>query len=199
MGNYEPVRYERTCEYCGGKFVAHDVRKRYCSKICNYTAYNAKRYKNAYTKVEPTEKECIVCGKKFQTRRLTTKTCSPQCARVYHNNRWKRTRSKEKTKHICIACGAEYETSDDRRKTCGAEKCVKKAKYEREKKRLKMRPRAVKTESKKCVICGWVDKNNDVPLFCPQCKAIMIQPEPHRFIIQKRSQHGGKEEMEVGK
>jgi predicted Zn-ribbon and HTH transcriptional regulator len=52
---------------------------------------------------------------------------------------------------------------------------------------------------KKCVMCGWVDKNNDVPLFCPQCKAIMIQPEPHRFIIQKRSQHGGKEEMEACK
>lgn len=80
-GYYTPVHYDRTCQYCGKEFEAHDKRKVYCSKKCRDIALRIKKGIRCNPNTEPFHKTCAVCGKPFDTYREATITCSSGCSK----------------------------------------------------------------------------------------------------------------------
>lgn len=86
--NYTPVRYEKTCAYCGELFVAHNARRVYCSKKCKDIAIRIKKGIKCNPNTEPYHKTCVVCGKPFDSYRKASVTCSTECS-LTHGNRSK--------------------------------------------------------------------------------------------------------------
>lgn len=88
---YVRVQYERTCEYCGKQFIAHDRRKMFCSRRCKDIDHRIRCGIKCNINTEPYHKMCAICGKPFDTYRDATTTCSPECARakkeLYDKNR----------------------------------------------------------------------------------------------------------------
>lgn len=80
-GYYTPVRYNKTCQYCGKEFVAHNKSKVYCSKKCKDIALRIKKGIRCNPNTEPFHKVCTICGKSFDTYREATITCSSECSK----------------------------------------------------------------------------------------------------------------------
>lgn len=112
--------YERYCECCGEYFVAHDIRKRYCSDKCKDVAY--KRSKGQDSRLEPYSRKCEICGEEFETFNPSKKTCSDECSQELKKQRDKR-KSKSAIKKECVICGKPFYTKHLQQKTCGNERC----------------------------------------------------------------------------
>lgn len=81
---YQKVSYTVVCACCGKEFIAHDRRKRYCSRQCKDVAY--RRSKGHDSKLGPRHIKCIVCGVEFETTNPNKLTCSPECSRKNRKN-----------------------------------------------------------------------------------------------------------------
>lgn len=94
---YVPVSYDRICKCCGNPFIAHDVRKIYCSKKCACVGY--KRSIGQDSRLDPRELKCVVCGKEFRTHNPSQKTCSPECSKENEKRRIRPYRRDKRTEH----------------------------------------------------------------------------------------------------
>lgn len=153
---YTHVSYEKYCECCGGYFIAHDIRKRYCSKRCSDIDY--RRSKGQDSRLEPYSRKCEICGKEFETFNHSKKTCSDECSQGLKKQRDKR-KSKPAIKMECVICGKPFHTKQPQQKTCGDERCkyyyrlmqhrIRNHKYQ-ESKPVKM----ITYELRECKECG---------------------------------------------
>jgi 5-methylcytosine-specific restriction endonuclease McrA len=75
---YRKAEYNVVCACCNKSFIAHDSRKRYCSRKCKDVGY--KRSKGQDSRLEPRFVKCIICGAEFETTNATKITCSPECS-----------------------------------------------------------------------------------------------------------------------
>lgn len=91
---YKPVSYERVCNYCGKPFIAHDARKRYCSKKCRDISIRLRKGIPCNPNLEPFHKICIVCGESFDTFREATLTCCSECSKKRKKQRDRKRRDK---------------------------------------------------------------------------------------------------------
>ena len=66
------ITHTKICETCGKTFEAHDLREKYCSKIC--------RNRHKHPLVPLLDKVCVFCGKAFKTHNSTARCCSKLCA-----------------------------------------------------------------------------------------------------------------------
>lgn len=82
------------CACCGAKFVAHDIRRTYCSTRCKDVDYKRKRGQDS--KLDANYRNCEICGRAFETRNYTKKTCSEQCSRELSARRSKEREKKRR-------------------------------------------------------------------------------------------------------
>lgn len=61
-------RYEKTCAFCGKKFLAALPYAEYCSQRCRH-----------HNKPMPSEKTCAFCGKTFAPKAINARFCSKLC------------------------------------------------------------------------------------------------------------------------
>lgn len=74
------VTYDKVCEVCGKKFVAHSVRAKFCSTRCRNDDYNHNHYDSDRYKVDAV---CEYCGAHFRADKYSQgRFCSRRCARV---------------------------------------------------------------------------------------------------------------------
>ena len=157
-GSYIPVAYDRVCKYCGRPFVAHHMKRMYCSDRCCNNASNVKRG------IAPTvdvNRKCPHCGTEFITPNQRKIYCSRTCQNRARNERlskrtweqWKNECEQKRThnqkrkefekreyieahtvKRICLICGEEFDCYDKlANKTC-SKKCSREySKFTREK------------------------------------------------------------------
>lgn len=148
----------RVCAYCGKVFLdpTHSGKPRkYCSVTCKDIVYRLKRGIAVNANPEPTEKICAVCGKTFYSRRDADKTCSSECAKIYHKSI--RPASTPRDPRMCLVCGAFFIPRDDRNIICGDENCKKALRNERIKRRNAARAAVrppVEYETRVCPVCG---------------------------------------------
>lgn len=157
---YKKVRYEKTCQYCGKKFEAHNKQKVFCSKKCKDISYRIARGIKCNTNPEPYKKICVVCGKPYESFREASTTCSSACSKQRRQIRNKQ----EKYTIKCAICGKEVISDQKSQKTCLSDECKKeyarekrKKKYEREKEKHAIEKRfynAIHTVERKCIECG---------------------------------------------
>lgn len=111
---------EKTCEYCGKKFMGIKKR-RFCSYACS-------SHSNHHTR---SEKVCPVCEQKFMGTKLQI-FCSEQCKTRSYNMRKKQ----EQSMKTCLVCGKEF-SGNSQKKFC-SRKCYYKAEYQKRKERAGM-------------------------------------------------------------
>lgn len=73
----------RSCDHCGHDYSATRRSQRYCSKICNRRAAQARS-------IRPREERalmCLSCGQEFTSKRSNAKFCGRACAVQYHGRR----------------------------------------------------------------------------------------------------------------
>lgn len=133
---YVPVCYERTCQYCGKEFIAHDKRKVFCSPKCRDIASKVKRGIKCNTSTEPYKRICVVCGKEFETFRDANVCCSHECSLKNHWQKSNRCR---------------YEHTWDEYQSVVKEKARQRAEI---KEIEKTWYRAIHTVERECKICG---------------------------------------------
>ncbi len=160
MGNYRKVSYDRVCGYCGKPFVAHDARRRYCSKKCNDISYRLRNGISGNKNLEPFHKTCFVCGAAFETYREAQRTCSHECAETYHKSSQRTTRlhkKQPKEPKNCDVCGAQFIPRWDVQATCGDDNC--KREHRKKYALAKAKEKALNQESTnfiltECKFCG---------------------------------------------
>lgn len=130
---YQPVSYNRICEFCGKEFIAHDKRKRFCSRICKDRA----RHK---LDINPYKKICVVCGKEFETHREATVCCSPECSKEHKRER---DRIYDRARHQRVS----WDEYNLKRKQEAEDRAILKAEEKR-------KYRETHTVTRKCVVCG---------------------------------------------
>lgn len=134
---YIPVSYTKICQCCGKIFVAHNIRKTYCSRKCKDVDY--KRSKGQDSRIEARQNRCIVCGNLFETFNPTKKTCSLICS-----NEHKKIMNREKLRRKRLESGGM--SSDELKKLRKEKADIKRIEKEWQ--------RAWNTEERHCIICG---------------------------------------------
>lgn len=74
---------ERTCLYCGKRFIPKNKRQKCCSPTCSY------KYGLAMQKTRTIKKECVICGKEYWGYGKS-KTCSEECRKQYISSKMRR-------------------------------------------------------------------------------------------------------------
>lgn len=162
---YQKVRYEKTCQYCGKKFEAHNKQKVFCSKKCKDISYRIARGIKCNTNPEPFKKICIVCGKPFNSFRESSVTCSVECSKQRQKKRHYGCKL-EKHTIKCAICGKEVQSWWESQKTCLSEECKKE--YSRERKRI----RNEKSKEKKKIEKRFYNAIHTVERECIECGAL---------------------------
>lgn len=140
-------KIEKTCAYCGKKFLTNKYRK---SETCSHLCSNLIRQKRI-SEGEPTH-VCVVCGKKyFPQPNNKHNTCSMKCTKKLweQNNpekvaeqRKRRLKGKTYVNKTCEICGKVFMTSRSIKMYCSDE-CAKVALYKK-----------IHKYDKVCPICG---------------------------------------------
>jgi len=78
--------YERLCKACGKFFIAHMIRKIYCSVECQEGISKRKRSIKSKEKIKQKpmmKKRCIICNTPFETRIRHKLCCHKDCSKEY--------------------------------------------------------------------------------------------------------------------
>lgn len=158
--SYKRVSYDRVCEYCGKRFVAHDKRNRFCSKKCKDISFRLRTGVKCNPKTEPFHKICVVCGEPFDSFREARKTCSnDECIQLYRKTRGKPKREPK----TCAICGKMFVPIHDAQATCGGESCKSEYRanhrrdyYERVKQQKAANEKIINYVLTECQFCGGI-------------------------------------------
>ena len=99
-----PVKYEKTCAFCGKTFSTDQAGKIYCSDPCHDAAARKRYYQRKAVQKVLTVARCAICGAEFVQLRGTHKYCSPECNRAgnrVNQSNW-RARLKEAQNGACV-------------------------------------------------------------------------------------------------
>lgn len=132
MKNYDVV-----CECCGKPFIAHNTRTRFCSRRCKDIAY--KRSKGQDSRLDPYQRQCLVCGKEFETFNPSKVTCSDECSKEHR----KEVEKRHWKKHYEHTWEEYVEIQKEKARQNAEIKKIEKAWYT-----------AIHTVERECIICG---------------------------------------------
>lgn len=137
-----PVR-DRICPVCGRPFPPTSGRRKFCSKECCDQNAKMRYLQRKREKLASIDRTCVICGKPIpESRSLSAKTCSDECAEKLHfmnkavskrKNRANKADRSYLEKRTCPICGEEFIPAVHNQKYCSKE-CYSYANNQRSKK-----------------------------------------------------------------
>lgn len=139
--------FNLVCACCGKPYIAHHPKGKYCSRKCKDVSY--KRSIGQDSRLEPYQRQCLVCGKEFETFNPSKVTCSDECSKEHR----KEVEKRHWKKHYEHTWEEYVEIQKEKARQTAEIKKIEKAWYN-----------AIHTVERECIICGTLfyclDKQN---------------------------------------